>query len=220
MFSTNYHVELLYYMHLMVNRIIYYTTVLPKWTYALLSQFCREIRNMIFQKWGGGGSNAVWNFSSFRFFAQVMVLELLISSSAPIGAYTFALETSLRCHLQNLINCLKTQKVIQQEIIWKQEPTSCDRTTDIEGPSLRSIQPILSRLSCSQSWLWWLLFIWKVGKRTGFLDISWYIIKDRLGTLPPELVSWLLTLYRYQLSVKASGFVFCMARGLRFCPCN
>ena len=37
-----------------------------------------------------------------------MVLELLISSSAPIGAYTFALETSLRCSLQNLINCHKT----------------------------------------------------------------------------------------------------------------
>ena len=25
-----------------------------KWTYALLLQFCREIRNMIFRKWGGG----------------------------------------------------------------------------------------------------------------------------------------------------------------------
>ena len=49
--------------------------------------------------------------SSFRFFAQVMVLELLISSSAPIGAYTFALETSLRCRLQNLINCLKTKNI-------------------------------------------------------------------------------------------------------------
>ena len=31
-------------------------------SYALLSQFCREIRNITFRKWGGG-SKAVWNFS-------------------------------------------------------------------------------------------------------------------------------------------------------------
>ena len=44
----------------------------------------------------------VFMFASFYFTryqlssSQVMVLELLISSSAPIGAYTFALETALR----------------------------------------------------------------------------------------------------------------------------
>ena len=40
---------------------------------------------------------------------QVMVLELLISSNAPIGAYTFALETSLRFNtIKNMLVCTYT----------------------------------------------------------------------------------------------------------------
>ena len=50
MFSTNYHGELLYYMHLMGNRIIKYTKV-PPYEHT---HFCREIRNITFRKWGGG----------------------------------------------------------------------------------------------------------------------------------------------------------------------